>query len=380
MRSVKIHWVKLTALIFLMMALTAVSTVWISSRSLYPNLLESIMSRQVRDSVGLVGARFTQEEPIFPEEFRQEAPPIRQTTNENNQTIMIRRPKGVDLDPKPVAWVGNISLSHLGLKELPASRPPACILLGFGKCGTSALLEFLDLHPKIVSLDWEPDYFCDRMYPKYDLQWYVKKMPPSFSDQLTIEKSPCYIVEHDSHIRMHAMNSSLKIMVIIRDPITRLLSEYGHYAATENYWGRRAMTFEERVYNLRTQEFKVAQILKVGDYAPHFEHLLKVFPRNQVLILDGDKLVTDPLSQVRRVEEFLGLRHEITDNDIYFDQSKGFYCMKWPLTKETKCLGKSKGRVHEEIDPDFKRKLIDFFVPYNERFFKIVGQRFDWLK
>lgn len=73
-------------------------------------------------------------------------------------------------------------------------------------------------------------------------------------------------------------------MVIIRDPITRLLSEYGHYYATETYWGRPAVSFEERVYNHKTKEFRTAQILKVGDYSPHFEHLLKVFPRNQVRI------------------------------------------------------------------------------------------------
>ena len=55
--------------------------------------------------------------------------------------------------------------------EQPQSRAPQCILLGFAKCGTSALLEFLDLHPRMVTLDWEPDYFCDRMYKKYDLKW-----------------------------------------------------------------------------------------------------------------------------------------------------------------------------------------------------------------
>lgn len=40
---------------------------------------------------------------------------------------------------------------------------------------------------------------------------YVKAMPPSYSDQITIEKSPCYIVEHNTFVRMHALNSSLKV-------------------------------------------------------------------------------------------------------------------------------------------------------------------------
>ncbi|XP_059140503.1 heparan sulfate glucosamine 3-O-sulfotransferase 1-like [Physella acuta] len=375
MRSVKVYWSKVLPVSCLLIGLTALTTVWVSSRFLFPRLLASVDLMRT----GVVGDGFTQNEAEFPDGMLPALYAPRQTTNENNQVILIRRPKGKDLFPQPIERIVNVSLTPLGLKELPAHRPPQCILLGFGKCGTSALLEFLDLHPKIVSLEWEPDYFCERMYQKYDLQWYVKKMPPSFSDQITIEKSPCYIVEHDSHLRMHAMNSSLKVMVIVRDPITRLLSEYGHYYATETYWGRPAMTFQERVYNDRTGEFRATQILKVGNYTPHFEHLLKVFPRNQVLIVDGDKLVTDPLSQVRRVETFLGLGHEVTEEDIYFDTAKGFYCMKVRLTGETKCLGKSKGREHVDIEPDFKRKLIDFFVPYNEKFFEIVGQRFDWL-
>uniref|UniRef100_A0A2C9LQY2 Sulfotransferase domain-containing protein n=1 Tax=Biomphalaria glabrata TaxID=6526 RepID=A0A2C9LQY2_BIOGL len=375
-RTFNIRWVKLLVSASACFTLTVLCTGYVLSKLMSTNLV-SVLDRRVDRSLG---DQFSQDVHGFPDTFWHEFAPNRQSTNEHNQIILIRRPKGIDLDPKPVTLVANISLAGLGLAELPASRPPQCVLLGFGKCGTSALLEFLDLHPQIVTLDWEIDYFCERMYPKYDLQWYVKRMPPSYSDQITIEKSPCYIVEHDSHIRMHAMNSSLKIMVIIRDPITRLLSEYGHYYATETYWGRPAVSFEERVYNHKTKEFRTAQILKVGDYSPHFEHLLKVFPRNQILIVDGDKLVTDPLSQVRLVEEFLGLQHEVSKQDIYFDNAKGFFCMKLRNSGETKCLGKSKGRQHVQIDANFKKKLIEFFAPYNEQFFKLVGQKFDWLK
>uniref|UniRef100_A0A0B6ZRV2 Sulfotransferase domain-containing protein n=1 Tax=Arion vulgaris TaxID=1028688 RepID=A0A0B6ZRV2_9EUPU len=376
MRSVRIYWVKFAAFSVFLVVISVLSTVLLTARcrlSPYDVAVNGLHERN-----DYIGSRFDQDEPVFPEGFRPESPPVRQTTNEKNQVIMIRKPKGNDLDPQPGDWPVKEAANALGFKEVPASRPPQCLLLGFGKCGTSAVLEFMDLHPKVRSLDWEPDYFCDRMYPKYDLKWYVRKMPSTFSDQITIEKSPCYIVEHDSHLRMHAMNSSLKLMVIIRDPITRLLSEYGHYYATENYWGRTAVSFETRVFNAKTQQFREEQILKVGDYNPHFEHLLTVFPRNQLLILDGDKLVVDPLSQVRLIEDFLGLAHEVTDKSIYFDDQKGFYCMH-TKSNETKCLGKSKGRKHIEIEPEFKAKIIEFFKPYNERFFNLVGQRFDWL-
>ncbi|GFR85371.1 heparan sulfate glucosamine 3-O-sulfotransferase 5 [Elysia marginata] len=137
----------------------------------------------------------------------------REASQRETSDILIRHPKKNDLDPQPTSWLQRFLPANNDSNkfEQPQSRAPQCLLLGFAKCGTSALLEFLNLHPKIVTLDWEPDYFCDRMYKKYDLKWYVGRMPPSLPGQITIEKSPCYIVEHDAHIRIHAMNSSVKV-------------------------------------------------------------------------------------------------------------------------------------------------------------------------
>ncbi|KAK3734783.1 hypothetical protein RRG08_059959 [Elysia crispata] len=305
---------------------------------------------------------------------------ISQSAMQKNQSVLIRHPKKNDLDPQPAPWIRRFLPADDSQKsEQPQSRAPQCILLGFAKCGTSALLEFLDLHPRMVTLDWEPDYFCDRMYKKYDLKWYVGRMPPSLPGQITIEKSPCYIVEHDAHLRIHAMNSSVKLLVLVRDPVTRLISEHAHYASFQHYWGMPSQSFEDRFYSNKTRRFKTNMILKVGDYSPHFQHLMKVFPRDQILIVDGDKLITNPLSQISRIETFLGLPHTISREDIYFDREKAFYCMKNRNTGDRKCMGKSKGRQHEEVSEEFKLRLADFLKPYNENFFKLVGERFNWI-
>lgn len=33
---------------------------------------------------------------------------------------------------------------------------------------------------------------------------------------------------------------------------------------------------------------------------------LELFPREQLLLVNGDQLIEDPLSQIRRIEDFLG--------------------------------------------------------------------------
>ena len=69
-----------------------------------------------------------------------------------------------------------------------------CLIIGVRKCGTRALLEMLNLHPRIQKAAGEVHFFDrDENYLK-GLEWYRRKMPHSFRGQITIEKSPSYFV------------------------------------------------------------------------------------------------------------------------------------------------------------------------------------------
>lgn len=46
--------------------------------------------------------------------------------------------------------------------------------------------------------------------------------------------------------------------------------------------------------------------LAISMYSLHVQRWLEVFPRDQLLIVNGDQLIYDPLSQVKRIESFLG--------------------------------------------------------------------------
>lgn len=46
--------------------------------------------------------------------------------------------------------------------------------------------------------------------------------------------------------------------------------------------------------------------LAISMYSLHVQRWLEVFPREQLLIVNGDQLIYDPLSQVKRIESFLG--------------------------------------------------------------------------
>ena len=61
-----------------------------------------------------------------------------------------------------------------------------CLIIGVRKCGTRALLEMLNLHPRVQKAAGEVHFFDrDENYIK-GLEWYRKKMPHSFRGQITI--------------------------------------------------------------------------------------------------------------------------------------------------------------------------------------------------
>lgn len=105
-------------------------------------------------------------------------------------------------------------------------RLPQALIVGVRKCGTRALLEMLFLHPRIQKAAGEVHFFDrDENYAR-GLDWYRKKMPYSFRGQITIEKSPSYFVTPEVPERVRAMNASIKLMMIVRDPVTRAISDY----------------------------------------------------------------------------------------------------------------------------------------------------------
>ena len=73
-------------------------------------------------------------------------------------------------------------------------RLPQALIIGVPKAGTRALLTFLDLHPLIKSAGPEPHFFDENSNYVRGFEWYRALMPPSRSDQITIEKTPGYFI------------------------------------------------------------------------------------------------------------------------------------------------------------------------------------------
>ena len=258
-----------------------------------------------------------------------------------------------------------------------AQRLPQCIIIGARKCGTRALIEFLKLHPRIFSAQDEVHFFSNDSNYRQGLDWYRHRMPWTQTNEITIEKTPKYLVSSISPPRIHRMNSSIHLLLILRHPTTRLVSDYTQLCAKSR--NESFESFESLVINKDTGQVNTEyRGVQTSIYWQHLSTWLQLFPLRQIHIVDGDNLIVNPIAEISKVETFLGLEHAVKADNIYYNTTRGFYCMKSSRGLPDRCLGVSKGRKHTEVPVWLTNKLNRFFKPHNERLYRLIHRRFSW--
>ncbi|XP_018094688.1 heparan sulfate glucosamine 3-O-sulfotransferase 2 [Xenopus laevis] len=254
-------------------------------------------------------------------------------------------------------------------------RLPQAIIVGVKKGGTRAVLEFIRVHPQVRAMGTEPHFF-DRNYER-GLDWYRNLMPRSLDQQITVEKTPSYFVTRDAPRRIAHMSPRVKLIVVVRNPVTRAISDYTQTLSKKPD----IPSFNELAFRNRTSgEVDTAwNAIRIGLYALHLQPWLSHFPISQMHFVSGERLIIDPAGEMARVQDFLGLKRLVTDKHFYFNKTKGFPCLKKPGGGGApRCLGKSKGRTHVQINPEDIEQLQDFYRPHNIKFYETVGQDFHW--
>ncbi|KAL4664882.1 hypothetical protein H8959_000938, partial [Pygathrix nigripes] len=180
-------------------------------------------------------------------------------------------------------------------------------------------------------------------------------MPRTLESQITLEKTPSYFVTQEAPRRIFNMSRDTKLIVVVRNPVTRAISDYTQTLSKKPD----IPTFEGLSFRNRTLGLVDVSV----ERHPH----------------RGERLITDPAGEMGRVQDFLGIKRFITDKHFYFNKTKGFPCLKKTESSLLpRCLGKSKGRTHVQIDPEVIDQLREFYRPYNIKFYETVGQDFRW--
>ncbi|KAF4106164.1 hypothetical protein G5714_013826 [Onychostoma macrolepis] len=269
---------------------------------------------------------------------------------------------------------GDLGNGTIGPSLVPppgtSKHAPHSIIIGVRKGGTRALLEMLDIHPDVAAAATELHFFdWDENYAK-GFEWYRDQMPYSYPNQITVEKTPGYFTSPVAPARIHAMNSSIRLLLILRDPTERVISDYTqvYFNRLENHKPVQAienMLVKNGALNTRYKAIQRSL------YDVHMRNWLQHFPLEQIHIVDGDTLIHDPLPELQRVERFLHLPPRIVASNFYFNQTKGFYCIR--SDGHERCLHESKGRPHPPVNSTVLRQLRSYLRQHNRNFYRLIG-------
>ena len=250
-------------------------------------------------------------------------------------------------------------------------RLPDAIIIGGKKCGTTVLRQMLSHHPLIKICKYEMFFFSNPDRYKRGISWYIQQMPLTKKGELTLEKSPQYFTSKLTPERLKRVSPDVKLMLILRNPLTRSISDYFF----ELRHGRQKATFNKKFFpkgekgeiNTRCSETRVSM------YDIHYSEWLKWFPKEQILIVNGDNLKINPMKELSNIEKFLNIPNHF-NNDM-FQLSGTKYYWKDPDSKQHYV-----GVQHElpDVPQNTSYKLAMFLQPHASKFCQMASVNYTW--
>ena len=171
--------------------------------------------------------------------------------------------------------------------------PPDFVGVGTMRSGTSWWWSRMVCHPGIALPNpYKEAHFFDHYGRVADVDpaEYHRYFPRP-SGTLTGEWTPRYIYDFWTPPMLRRLAPAAKILVSLRDPVERYLSALA-FAESRGFAPSQSMLHYQYERSL---------------YGRQLQTLLAHFPREQVLVLQYERCVTDIPGQIRRTLEFLGL-------------------------------------------------------------------------
>jgi hypothetical protein len=271
----------------------------------------------------------------------------------------------------PIEWAANRLTAPLRLT-------PDFLVVGAQKGGTTSLCSHLFRHPQVLPSRKKEIHYFDSAEFNRGPGWYRAHFETARTARnrekeigrrvITGEASPYYLTHPHSPRRVREMLPTVKLIVMLRDPIDRALSHYNHQVRKN----REPLSFadaidaeEERLAgeydrmleneNYYSHDYWAYSYLTRSRYVEQLQRWLDHFPREQLLVINSERFFSSPHDEFQRTLEFLGL--ERLELDSYRKQNTGSY---------------------DRMEANLLAQLKEYFRPYNEKLYALLGQTFDW--
>lgn len=226
--------------------------------------------------------------------------------------------------------------------QLPASKIPQHVfVVGAQKAGTTALHSYLVKHPMIFrGADKELAFFNrDAVYKKGN-RYYRVQFPAHPGGTHALDSTPEYLYQKNSAQRIYNYRKDSKIIMLLREPVSRAFSAFTMYQqvcpsqkfedrlqianadAKAFYMPLADGSIKPSINYFLDREMAIIRgevegeepaLIRRGIYAPQLERFIRLFGRDNVLVLFSDDLKREPAQTVNRILDFIGLDHLTRD-------------------------------------------------------------------
>jgi hypothetical protein len=252
---------------------------------------------------------------------------------------------------------------------------PDFIVIGVGRGGTTTLHHNLSKNPCLYSASYDEIGFFDENF-HLGLNWYRSLFPTKFTKNkiiknnknfLAYEVTPSYIRKPWTAKRIRKILPNVKLIAILRNPTDRTFSHYNmsinegnNKNSFENTLNKNFKELEKSSSFDKTSDEYFKTIVEHshiarGFYAEQLKTWFNVFDKKQIHITSTENLSSNPNQTFSEIFNFL----EIQDYKL------------------EKLENKRQGN-YLPMSIDVRRKLLNYFKPYNEELFELIGKRFNW--
>ena len=254
---------------------------------------------------------------------------------------------------------------------------PDFLIIGAAKCGTSSLYDYLMEHPCVGKSLTKQIHFFDRYYDR-QLSWY-RVCFPFIWEKFVIEKfkkkhfstgeaTAHYMTHPLAAKRAYEIVPNAKIIVMLRNPVDRA---YSHYQMEKDH-NKEKSSFEEAIEkepqlikgefeemlnnkNNSGRNYPHRAYIKSGEYIDQIKLWRELYPAENFYFVNSEEFNKNTSFVYNEVLKFLGLH---------------------PF--ELKKYKKIRKRNYEKMNPEIRKKLIEYFDPYNKKLYEYLGIDFNW--
>ena len=199
-----------------------------------------------------------------------------------------------------------------------SGRLPDFLGLGVQKGGTTSLHRMLEQHPGVFLPPVKEVHYFSLNFAAGE-QWYRRQFADARHEQCCGEITPYYLFHPEVPKRVHALLPKARLIVLLRDPVDRAISQYFHSCRL----GLESLPIEEALAAESERLQAAGAVLQPADgrHRSHQEHSYlsrsryelqlpaweALYPGEQLLVLRSEDLFNKPAEIWARVLEFLEL-------------------------------------------------------------------------